>query len=359
MTGEPNRRERLGAMIRVAGAGALGLAGAGLAELSFRRRLGADPEHRRLGHPLRGQAVLAASKDGTGIHAEVFGPDAAPTFVLAPGWTETLALFDSMTRELLDQGYRVVAYDLRGQGRSTPAAGGDWHIERYGEDLEAVLSATCAGRRDVIVAGHSMGAMSIAAWARHHDVPARVAGAVLMNTGVAGLIAATKLMPQVLPPALALAVARFAFMGNPMPVPSLSTVLSRGVLRYVAFGPYASDAQVDFYERMLVRCPPKVRAAAGLAMCDMDLLDALANITVPTLVLSGRLDRLTPTSHAEQIADSLPQLVRLIELPGIGHMGPLESPHELVRALLEVRAAADAAGHTAAVPAPAPLALSG
>jgi pimeloyl-ACP methyl ester carboxylesterase len=330
----------------------LGPASAGVGELSYRRRLSRDPEHRRLRHPLAGSPVWARSADGTRIYAEVFGPDDAPSFVLAPGWTETLQYFDSMTRELVGRGFRVVAYDLRGQGRSAYAAGDDWDLDRYGEDLEAVLAATCEGRRDVTVAGHSMGAMSIVAWARHHDVDARVRGTALMNTGLAGLIRATKILPRLLPDAVAEPLARWAFMGNAMPVPPVSTAVSRAVVRYVAFGPHASDAEVAFYERMLVACPPHVRAHAGLAMCDMNLLDGLAHLDVPTLVLFGRLDRLTPVTHAEQIAAKLPNLLRLVEVPGTGHMGPLEDPHQLVLGLLEVAAATEAQVE------PAPLADS-
>jgi pimeloyl-ACP methyl ester carboxylesterase len=343
---------RLGRTVGALGAGALGAAGAGIGELTYRRRLARDPEHRRLSHPLEGTPVWVSSADGTRIYAEIFGVDNAATFVLAPGWTETLHYFDSMTRELVDRGFRVVAYDLRGQGRSAPAAGNDWDLDRYGEDLEAVLAATCEGRRDVTVAGHSMGAMSIVAWARHHDVSARVRGAALMNTGLTGLIRATKLIPRVLPEAIAEPLARWAFMGNAMPLPPVSTAVSRAVIRYVAFGPFASDAEVAFYERMLIACPPQVRAHAGRAMCDMNLLDGLAHLDVPTLVLFGRLDRLTPVSHAEQIATRLPQLMRLVEVPGTGHMGPLEDPHQLVLGLLEVAAA------TQPSVAPAPRATS-
>jgi pimeloyl-ACP methyl ester carboxylesterase len=336
------RRGQLRSAAAAAGAGAVGAVGAGVGELTYRRRLANDPEHRRLLHPLRGRPVSARSADGTVIYSETFGPDDGATFVLAPGWTETLAYFDSMTRELVARGFRVVAYDLRGQGRSAPAAGRDWDLDRYGEDLEAVLAATCDGRRDVVVAGHSMGAMSIVAWARHHDVSARVRGAALMNTGLAGLIRATTILPQLLPDAVAEPLGRWAFMGNAMPVPPVSTAVSRAVVRYVAFGPYASDAEVAFYERMLMACPPHVRAHAGLAMCDMNLLDGLSHLDVPTLVLFGRLDRLTPVTHAEQIAAQLPNLLRLIEVPGTGHMGPLEDPHQLVLGLLEVAAATEA-----------------
>ncbi|WP_249009284.1 alpha/beta fold hydrolase [Conexibacter sp. DBS9H8] len=334
------RRRRSAAALGTALLGTGAGVGAGLTEFSHRRRLSRDPEYQRLSAPLRGRAVSAGSRDGTVIHVEVFGAERAPTLVLGPGWTETLCYFDSMTRELTELGWRVVAYDLRGQGRSAPAARGDWQLARYGEDLEAVLSHTCDGRRDVIVAGHSLGAMSIAAWARDHDVAARVAGAALMNTGLTGLIRATTVLPHVLPERIAEPLARWAFMGNPLPAPALSTALSRAAIRYVAFGPHASEAEIAFYERMLVGCPPRVRASAGLAMTEMNLLDAVTRITVPTLVMSGRLDRLTPPVHAERIAAGLPRLHRLIELPGIGHMGPLESPHEFVLALLDLAEAA-------------------
>ena len=55
----------------------------------------------------------------------------------------------------------------------------------------------------------------------------------------------------------------------------------------------------------------------------------LPRLTVPTIVLAGARDRLTPPSHARRIAGMLPQLVRLIVLPDTGHMAPLERPDEV------------------------------
>jgi pimeloyl-ACP methyl ester carboxylesterase len=321
-------------LLHAGGAGAIALAGAALHELRHRRHLSAAPEHIRFRSPLRGEGVQACSADGTELYAEVLGGDEGPTFVLAPGWTETLHYFDSMTRLLVDRGFRVVAYDLRGQGRSGRPAGGDYALARYGEDLDAVLAATCKGRDDVIVAGHSMGAMSIAAWADAHDVSARVRGAVLMNTGLDGLIAASKILPKVLPPRIATPLALYAFLGNPLPFPALSTSVGRAAIRYTAFGAGASAAQVAFYERMLMTCPPAVRRGAGIAMAQMDLVHALVHLTVPTLVLAGGADRLTPPSHAHRIVEALPQSAGLKVFPGVGHMGPLEVPERFVEALV-------------------------
>ena len=55
-----------------------------------------------------GESVTVRSADGTELHAEVFGPDESPTFVLIPGWVEVLQLFDLLTRGLLGRGFRVV-----------------------------------------------------------------------------------------------------------------------------------------------------------------------------------------------------------------------------------------------------------
>jgi pimeloyl-ACP methyl ester carboxylesterase len=90
---------------------------------------------------------------------------------------------------------------------------------------------------------------------------------------------------------------------------------------------------VAFYERMLATCPPDVRARVGIAMSELELYHALPRLTVPTLVIAGAKDRLTPPSHAERIAAELPRLEQLIVLPETGHMGPLERPREVTDAL--------------------------
>jgi pimeloyl-ACP methyl ester carboxylesterase len=100
---------------------------------------------------------------------------------------------------------------------------------------------------------------------------------------------------------------------------------------------------VAFYERMLIECRADARAAVGLALSDMDLWHALAHLTIPTLVVSGDRDRLTPPAHARRIAQELPQPAGLIELRDTGHMSPLERPRELGDALLRLARAPAAA----------------
>jgi pimeloyl-ACP methyl ester carboxylesterase len=321
-------------------AGALG-AGAGVrAQRRLRRAIAADPLTERLENPPRGAPLRAVSADGTGLHVERFGPERAQTVVLAHGWTERLTYWTLVSDRLVRAGLCVVAYDLRGHGDSEPAASGDYSIARFGEDVEAVLEAIRSGDRHApapVLAGHSLGAMSIVAWGERHEAARNVAAVALLNTGVGDLVAESLLVPL---PWLANALnhtpAGRLMLGSRGHLPRVSTPLSHAAIRYSAFGPQATAAQVAFYEQMLIACPPDVRAAVGLSLSELELHDAVPRLDVPAVVIAGERDRLTPPAHAERIAAALPQLRELIVLPETGHMGPLERPREVSRALLEL-----------------------
>jgi pimeloyl-ACP methyl ester carboxylesterase len=329
----------------VAGGGAA----AGIAlQLAHVRRIARDPEYKRLSAFESGRDLAVSSADGTRIHAEVFGPEGARTVVLVHGWTERISVWGPVITALLAKGLRVVAYDLRGHGESEEGVDDDYSLERFGEDLEAVLAAALPEGELATVAGHSLGGMAIAAWAEHHEVGRRACATVLMNTGFSRMIAESRLLPA-LSWLFTEPVARRLLMGSRAPVPSFSSPLEHSVLRYAAFGPTATSGQVAFYERMLISCPVHVRAACGLAISDMDLDHAVERLTAPTVVLTGDRDRLTPSAHAQRIADALPALERLIELPETGHMSLLERPGEVSAAIVDLaaRCAPDSAVTTA------------
>lgn len=321
----------------IAGVGGATLASAIVGELAALRALRRDPEYRLLQSLPEGRASDVTSADGTRIHAISFGPDdpAVPTFVLAPGWTEELEVFSLVIKLLLYRGYRVVAYDLRGQGGSGMPQDGQ-EMDRYGEDVEAVLEATCAGCEHVILAGHSMGGMSIAAWAATHDVGCRIKAAALLSTGFSDLVATHRLFSHRIPAPIRHYLGRRYVLGGTAKPPPVSTKIGRAVMRRIAFAPSATDASIAFYEPMLRRCPKGPRVGAGRAAGRMDLLHAAEKLNVPTLVLVGAVDRLTPKVHSERIAEKLPELHKLVVLDGIGHMTPLECPDRVVDELVEL-----------------------
>src|SRR5579864_9529390 len=152
-----------------AAAGAGVLAGGVLLQRRFRRQIMRDPEQAVLAEPPQGEPLSITSADGTVLHAEAFGPADGDPIVLGHGWTESLQFWIYQIRSLSERGFRVIAYDLRGHGDSRPAAGDDYSIDRFADDLEAVLIHAVPPGRRAVIAGHSLGAMAIAAWAEHHE----------------------------------------------------------------------------------------------------------------------------------------------------------------------------------------------
>ena len=142
---------------------ALAAAAAGaLAGLEVQRRhlgrLKRDEDLRRAQRPSGGRPLAVTSADGTRLHAERFGPETATVVVLAHGWTERVNFWGPVIRRLVDAGLPPVAYDLRGHGASAEAADGDYSLERFGDDVEAVLAAAAARR------GAGRGRRALARW---------------------------------------------------------------------------------------------------------------------------------------------------------------------------------------------------
>lgn len=310
-----------------------------LAGLELQRRhltrLRHDGDYAELTAPLGGRPLEITSADGTRLYAERFGEAGAPVIVLAHGWTECLTLWGPVIKRLVAAGFAPVGYDLRGHGRSGEGADGDYSLDRFGDDVEAVLSSVLDDGELGLVAGHSLGGMSIAAWARDHDVTRRIRGAALVNTAMGDLVTGHLLLGELAKRFEHPAVSRLV-LGSGLRVPPFSTPLQQALIRHAAFGPTATPGMVAFYERMLIETAPAARAAAGIALSDMDLWDGLARLTVPTIVIAGANDRLTPPAQGRRIATTLPQSAGLLELAATGHMGPLERPEEIARALIDL-----------------------
>lgn len=298
------------------------------------RAIAADPEQIELSNPQRGRSVPVRSSDGTLLHVEVFGPEVASTIVLVHGWIFTLRSWHYQL-EALARSHRVVAYDLRGHGRSEPAAGGDYSTGALAADLDAVLAACVPPGQKALVAGHSMGAMSLVAWAGAHadEVQARLAGAVLIDTGIERLIDRSRIVISVTALSAVKVLIGSRVLSSGLQAPRRPTPMVHRVVRSVSLSRHASPAQVAFCERMFLDCPADVRAAFGATLSRLDLAASLGALTVPTTVIVGELDRLTPPVHARAIAGALPD-ARLVELEATGHMSLLEA-HEAVTRQIE------------------------
>lgn len=328
-----------------------GVAAAGAAGYLVRRRmlathpLAEDPEWQELHQPLHGREHRVSAPDGTRLRVLAAGPEGAPTIVLSHGYGMALRFWHHQIRSLSDE-FRVVAYDQRGHAGSEPAASGEYSTEALADDLEAVLDAVLDDGQQAFVAGHSMGGMTIMSYAQRHPagVGERFAGAALLSTGASRLILSSGLSTGI----AGLGRVEEAFgrriLGMHRGMAAQTNELSFLVTRAVALGPKATRAQAAFTEQLFVDTPAEVRSAFGQMLSALDVREGLANLTVPTLVLVGEHDRLTPPHQARILASELKQ-ADLVELPGHGHMIPLEAPGTVTGLLRRhARAAFRAAG---------------
>jgi len=295
------------------------------------------------------ETVAVRAADGTRLHAEVFGPPDGYPIVLAHGITCAIRAWAYQIADLASD-YRVIAFDHRGHGRSGVPRVKDYSLKHLASDLDSVLDATLAPHERAVVAGHSMGGITIAAWsARYrHKVSRRADAVALINTTSGDLIGKVRLfaVPQGLSPARVFAGRTLINAFGGFPVPGAARIPSRYMVAMLATGRDADPSVARLVYELFEKTPP-----AGRAGCARALVAALGSryldldgLTVPTLVIGSERDRLTPISQSRRIARAVPNLIELVELPG-GHCSMLEHPREVNR---QLRALAESAIGTTA-----------
>ncbi|PZT69303.1 alpha/beta hydrolase [Streptomyces sp. SW4] len=273
--------------------------------------------------PVPARELTAVSADGARIHVEVHGPVddlAAPAVVLAHGWTCSTAFWAAQIRALAAD-HRVIAYDQRGHGRSpaSPACSTD----ALADDLEAVLKATLAPGERAVLVGHSMGGMTLMAAAGRPAVREHAAAVLLCSTGSSRLVASATVLP--LREGRVRTWLTRRVLGSRAPLGPV-TPLARRILKYGTMGPRSEPHMVEACARIVHACPRRVRHAWSHVLDLLDLDHGVRELRVPTEVLVGSADRLTPPVHARRLAAALPDCRNVTELPGIGHMTPVEVP---------------------------------
>ncbi|MGW6915247.1 alpha/beta fold hydrolase [Kitasatospora sp. NPDC054939] len=302
------------------------------------------------------EELRVRSADGTWLHTEIHGRAGAPTVVLAHGWTCSTAFWAPVVRLLTDD-HRVVVYDQRGHGRSdVPPTRARYSTRALADDLEAVLARTVPAGERAVLAGHSMGGMTVMAGADRPAIAGRTAAAVLISTGPADLVAELRVVSAaVRPPALRRLLHRQVLRSR-LPLGPVTPV-SRAALKYATMGAATPAGRVEATARVVHACPTAVRAHWARVLETLDVTAGLAGLAAPTSVVVGTDDRLTPPVHAHRIAAALPDPQGLLLLPGAGHMAPVERPDEVAAEIrrmaglhLAAEPAAEPAAEAAAVP---------
>lgn len=237
-----------------------------------------------------------------------------PAVVLLHAFPFDRELWQPQVAPLVEAGYRVITPDLPGFGRS-PLPSDPLSIDGMADAVATLL--TRLGVERAVVGGLSMGGYVSLAFARRHG--ARLCGLILADTKAAPDDAA----------------------GRENRDKAIAAIRTHGVEAFVRallpklLGPQTpNDSEVAAAVRaIMVRQPAEGVIAALAALRDRpDATPGLAAIAVPTLVLVGEQDAITPPAVAEQLAASIPH-ARLVRIPAAGHLPNRENPEVFTAAV--------------------------
>ncbi len=207
-------------------------------------------------------------------------------------------------------GYRVYTPDLPGHGKSK--GHGLQGIASYGKETAAWIQGLELPK--IFLVGHSMGG-AIALWAALNH-PELVRGLILISTGAR------------LPVNLSLIEEMATQVGFPTAVDKIASW---------SFSARIEPDLIENVKKQMLKTRPSVLAGDFQACDSFDLSQRLGEIAVPTLVLVGNEDKMTPERFSEGLAEGISG-AELEVVPGAGHMLPLEQPEETakrVRGFLE------------------------
>lgn len=309
----------------------------------------ADPqEEQGYGSLAADRTYSVDAEDGVALHVEEVGPVTAPlTVIFSHGWTLRSGAWHYQRLGLAGPGFgegtgaadqkaaselaRLVFFDQRSHGASTRAPEGHSTMDFLASDL-AQMIATAAPVGPVVLVGHSMGGMAMLTLAaRNPELFAeRIAGLGLICTG------ATSMRPTELTRLLMTG-------GNPL-VRALTTLAARYPAVFERGRESSRDAvwlltrslgfaradvpgpMVDYLDEMISGTPVEVIAEFTPAVLAHDQSAALPALSgIPTVIVAGDQDRMTPLDRSEAIADALPD-AEFVVARGSGHMAMMEDP---------------------------------
>ena len=247
-------------------------------------------------------------KDGTTIYYKDWGE--GPVVTLSHGWPLSSDAWDGQMLFLAQNGFRVVAHDRRGHGRSSQASSGN-DMNGYADDLAAVIEAL--DLRDITMVGHSTGGGEVARYIGRHGTK-RVSKAVLI-AAVPPILLKSPTNPEGLP------IELFDGLRSGLANDRAQFYKDFAILFYGANRPGAKVSQglLDQFWLWSMQSGLKNSYESIKAFSETDFTEDLKKFDVPTLVMHGEDDQVVP------IKDSAKKSARLIKgaveiyYPGLPH----------------------------------------
>ena len=256
---------------------------------------------------------FVTTTDGVDIFYKDWGPKDAQPIHFHHGWPLSSDDWDNQMLFFLQHGYRVVAHDRRGHGRSEQVSDGH-DMDHYAADASAVVEHL--DLRNAIHIGHSTGGGQVARYVAKFGQPqGRVAKAVLVSA-VPPLMVKTEDNPDGVPIEVfddfrkQLADNRAQFFID---------VPSGPFYGYNRKGAKASQGVIENWWRQGMMGSAKAHYEGIKAFSETDQTEDLEAITVPTLVMQGDDDQVVPYKTAALRQDELLQDSKLIIYEGFSH----------------------------------------
>jgi len=249
------------------------------------------------------------TKDGTEIFYKDWGT--GQPIVFSHGWPLNSDSWESQMLFLASNGYRCIAHDRRGHGRSTQTWGGN-EMDTYADDLAALIEAL--DLKNIVLIGFSTGGGEISRYIGRHG-NSRVAKAVLVSS-VPPQMLKTPTNPNGLPMEV--------FDG----LRSASLADRSQLYQDVAGGPFfganragskVSQGMKDSFWAQGMLAGHKATYDCIKAFSETDFTDDLKKFTVPTLVVHGDDDQIVPIGAAGQASAKIVKNAKLIVYPGAPH----------------------------------------
>jgi pimeloyl-ACP methyl ester carboxylesterase len=269
---------------------------------------------------------FAETKDGLSVHYRDQGCRDCPAILLVHGSNASLHTFEPLVENLKAR-FRLVSYDQPGHGLTGPHPRDDYSAEGMWQALDTVVDAT--GIERFALAGNSMGGWIV--WRYALARPQDLSGLILINAAGAppspdGEKPRRYLGARIMRHPVGRLLARYI---------TPRSMFEQSLRDATADDAFVTGNMVDRYWE-LMRYPGNRRAAGLRATADRETHygERLSDITVPTLILWGDQDRVTPLDDARTFDEMIPDS-RLVVFEDVGHIAMEEAPERTAAAIDE------------------------
>src|SRR5262249_31002221 len=248
------------------------------------------------------------TKDGTQIYYKDWGTGPVVTF--SHGWPLNSDMWDDQMMFLAQQGFRVVAHDRRGHGRSSQAWSGN-DMDGYADDLAAVIETL--DLKEITMVGHSTGGGEVARYIGRYGTK-RVARAVLI-AAVPPLMLKTPANPEGLP------IEVFDSLRNGLVKDRSQAYKDFAPMFFGANRPGAQVSQgtLDQFWLWSMQAGLKNSYDSIKAFSETDFTADLKKFDVPTLVMHGEDDQIVPVKDSARKSAKLIKRAKEVYYPGAPH----------------------------------------